>query len=118
LGDPENGFREVSQVNSRGVQVGGEVRRWQDPTGAFSYVLLRLTPHLEQLPGRGVLILTNPTHTDSSALIVRDLRREYQSLLLSAPDGAVGYWANAKDDSSAHEIFAGLTERPKFADRF
>lgn len=105
-------------MDARSVQVGGEVRRWQDPTGAFSRALLRLTPNLEQLPGRGVLVLTNPSHTDSSAVLVRDLRREYQALLLSAPDGTVGYWAIAKDDKDAREIFAGLTERPKFADRF
>lgn len=99
-----------------GIQVGGEVRRWRNASAGTDAILLRLNRRLHQLAGAGVVVITNPHHTEAISRVVKDLSREFADLLASAGDDAVLYWASAHHLAEAESIFARLGPNPTYAD--
>ncbi len=98
------------------MQAGGEVRKWSNPQRTFSHSLLKLSFDCEADPHPGILILTDQSYKDASAMTVNDLRKELPKILAPLGDDTVAYWWIERDEKERNRLLSELTANPVFDD--
>lgn len=98
------------------MQGGGEMRQWSNPQRTFHHSLVKLSFDCEADPYPGILILTDRSYTNASAMAVKDLRKELPRILEPLGDDTIAYWQIVRDDTERDCLLTGLTATPIFDD--
>jgi len=102
----------------KSIQVGGEARRWANPTDREKWsIFTRLVPGCDPIGHLAVVILTNAAHTEAALVQLTDIQRELPTTMQKNPQFSVTYWRNLAKPEEGESYLQKLTERPIFADR-
>lgn len=98
------------------MQTGGDVRQWSNPQRTFRHGLLKLRFDCEANSYPGILILTDQSYKNASAMAVKDLRKELPKILEPLDEDTIAYWWTERDEAERSRVLAGLTATPIFDD--
>jgi len=98
------------------IQTGGEMRYWSNPERTFRFSLLKVDFDCEPDACPGVLILTDASYRNATALEVADPRKELSKILVPLPDNTIAYWRVVRDEVERKKVLTSLTTSPIFDD--
>jgi hypothetical protein len=98
------------------IQISGKWRRWSNPERTFHFALLKVDFDCMPDAYPGVLILTDPSYQNTTALEVKNPRQDLPRILSPLPDDTIAYWRIVKEDVERKKVLSGLTAYPIFDD--
>jgi len=98
------------------MQTGGDIRQWSSPQRTFRHSLLKLRFECEADPYPGILILTDQSYKNATAMAVKNLRKELPRILEPLGEDTIAYWSIERDETERGRVLAGLTAAPIFDD--
>ena len=96
------------------IQTGGMCHLWQNVSGSFKHLFLKLDLRCEPDRYPGIVIVANANCGSATASKVDNLSRELPALLQAFANDSVVYWSLQPDVQHREEIFIELTQHPVF----